>query len=396
MFFLKFFYFLQGYVIIEVEGSSLERFISICIRRNIRLLDMDRNVNNRILCVVSNRDFKKMIHIVRKTKTRIRIVEKHGLIRLVRRLKNRMFFLAGAAAVPIFIVVMSQFIWSVSINGAPEDESIRIKEYLSSIGIREGALAASVPKASDVKYLILNEFKNVSWAWMYREGSKIRVEVRTGISPPKMNDKSKPCDIVASRSGIIEEIIVERGKGIVKKNEAVGEGDVLVAGTVDINDGSGYFTVHAEGSVRAKTSHTASGEFPMYKKYTVPGGNMISRYTVKLFGLEIPLYFRNEIPYESYTRENILREARIGERYYIGIGIMKSIYREADIIKIDMPYDTAVAAARDALEERISGELPAGSVLEESRIYSEQRGENVYVMLTMNFTEDIGVEKEFN
>ena len=396
MFFVKFFYFLKGYVIIRVEGSSLERFISICIHRNIRLLELDKRVDNYIQCVVSRNDFKKLRPIVYKTKMKVRIVRKLGLPAFWKVVKRRMGFFVGILIFPLVIFIMSQFIWSIQINGVSINKTEEIKRCLNDMGIKEGMTVHSVPKASDVKFYLLDKFDYLSWAWVYVEGTRIRVEVREGIPIPEIQDDSRPCDIVAVRSGVVEEIITKKGRGIAKKGNVVSAGDVLVAGTVEFKDGAGFFTVHADGEVRAKTSHTASGTFPLYYEYQNDTGDVLKRYTIKAFKWDIPLYKNKPIPFETYTVSGGEWEASIGKGYYLGFGLKRDVYSEIIVHKEVIPYETAVEIARYRLENKIASELTVGAELKESNIYTEQLDdETLYVSLTMNFTENIGIEKEF-
>jgi len=396
MFFIKFFYFLQGYVIIKAEGLSLERFISICVNRNIRLLEIDRRIDNYIMCIVSYPDFKKLRGVVRKTKVKITIVEKHGIWRLLRIIKRRTGFFIGALIFPLIIMVMSQFVWSVQVNGVSLDKTEEIKRCLYEAGIKEGIRVSRVPKASDLKFYLLDKFDYLSWAWVYLEGTKVRVEVREGIPIPGMTDYSKPCDIVALRSGLIEEIVTEKGKGIVKKGSIVNKGDVLIAGTVEINGGADYYTVHADGTVRAKTSHTESGVFPLFYEYEKATGDSIKNYTVKLFKWDLPLFYKKEIPFETYSINGGMWEAVIGKGFYLGFGLKRDIYNEIIVEKEAIPVETAAEIAKYELEERISSKLTPGAVLDETNIYTEQiDDDSIFVSLTMNFTENIGIEKEF-
>ena len=66
MFFIKLFYFFKGYVIIEVEGLFIERFINICIHRGIGLKNIIKNDEERATFTISFKDFKKLRPVVRK------------------------------------------------------------------------------------------------------------------------------------------------------------------------------------------------------------------------------------------------------------------------------------------------------------------------------------------
>jgi len=393
MFFIKFFYFLKGYVIIRVYGASVERFISICLARGIKLLELDRSTDG-IMCVISNVDFMEMPEIASKCRVKVRIVERHGLYLLLRMAKKRMGFVLGALIFPVIIFIMSQFVWSVQINGVDKEKADEVRSNLFDMGIHEGVKVSELPCSSEVKFNLLEKIDGISWAWMYVEGTKVRVELREGIPIPDVPDESLPCDIVAVSAGLVENIVVEKGKGIVKTGDAVLEGDILIAGTIELPKSGGYYTTHADGRVIAKTSHTASGEFSLYREYKKYLDTK-KRYTIKLFGWNIPLYRNTPVEFETYDKKEELWEATLGSNFHLGFGIIRDTYTETHIEKEELPYETAVEIARGKLEEEISKELTPGAQLFDSSIYTEKRDDTVYVSLTMNFTENIGAKKIF-
>lgn len=395
MFFVKFFYFLKGYVIIRVESLCVERFISICIRRSIKLLEIDKRDENGFLCIVSNDDFKRMIPVVYKTKSRVRIVKKYGPEMVLNQVKRHIGFFIGLALFPAFLIVMSQFVWSVHINGVSEKELPEITERLENWGIGPGMLVSRLPAASDIKVKLMDEFNDISWAWVYSEGTRVRVEIKKGIPIPKVDDISVPCDVVSLKSGIISGVTIKRGEACVRPGSAVSEGDILISGTVE-NKNGGFHTVHAEGAVYADTSHTESGEFLLHKDYNIPTGNIEKYYTLNLFLWKIPLFWEKNPPFESYTYSAGEWEAMLGEEFYLGFGVKREIFEETVAKREQIPYDTAVEAARCVLEEKISKSILPGSVLNDSHIQVEKISEDkISVLLTMNFTEKIGAQRLF-
>ncbi len=395
MFFIKFFYFLKGYVIIRVESLCVERFISICIRRSIKLLEIDKRNENGFLCIVSNDDFKRMIPVVYKTKSRVRIVKKYGPHMIFDKVRKHIGFFIGLALFPAFVLFMSQFVWNVHINGVSYADVPEIQNRLDEWGVRPGVPVSRLPAASDIKIKLMDEFDDISWAWVYSEGTRVRVEVRKGTPVPRVDDISAPCDVVSARSGIISGVTVKRGRALVEPGSAVSEGDILIAGTVE-NKNGGFHTVHAEGAVYADTSHTASDEFPLYKDYDIPTGQMKNRYTLKLFLWNIPLFRDENPPFENYTCSVGEWEAALGEKFYLGFGLKREVFKETVLKREPVPYDTAVEAARYVLEEEISELILPGSVLNDSRIQvTPVNDDKIFVRLTMNFTEKIGAQRLF-
>ena len=48
-------------------------------------------------------------------------------------------------------------------------------------------------------------------------------------------EQNTPCDIIASKDGVIEEIILLRGEALVEPGQTVSAGDVLITGRVVLN-----------------------------------------------------------------------------------------------------------------------------------------------------------------
>ncbi len=393
MFFLKFFYFLKGYVIIKVYGASVERFITFCVKRNIKLLETDRGTDY-LACVVSNADFLLIRGFSRRLGIRVRILEKHGAYLYLRRLKRHMGFLVGLIIFPLVVFIMSQFVWSVEINGVSKVKQREISEALCDMGISEGVRTASLPNASDVKFSLIDRVDGISWAWMYICGTKVMVEAREGIPIPKVPDEDEPCDVVSQVSGIVRDIVVLRGDALVKCGDAVLADDILIAGTHTGKFG-GISTTHASGRVSIETSHTASGVYPVFRSLEKKLSGSCTKYYLKLFGANIPLSFK-KVPYTSYTQKNEFWEATLGEGFYLGFGVGRDTYVETVEYSEDIPYDTAVEIAKAELEEAISAELLPGAVLTDTRLTSYPTDEGVYVSLTMNFIENAGIEKILN
>ena len=68
----KFFKFLKGYVIIEVSGSDIERFLNICVRRDIDVSDVKHHSDGTTVLCISVRNFVLLRPIAYKTKTKIK------------------------------------------------------------------------------------------------------------------------------------------------------------------------------------------------------------------------------------------------------------------------------------------------------------------------------------
>ena len=392
MFFNKIFHFVKGYVIIEITGFYIERFLYICAKRGIKLFSIGKRTENGVAACISISDFYRVRPVRFKTGTHIRIIKKCGLPFLIKQFKKRSFLIIGLLLVAIVMFISSNFIWSVEIRGDNDDLSHSVAAAVRKTGVHIGAYKPSLMEGESMKSIILNNTENLVWAWVYINGTKAVVEYKEGILPPKVVDKSSPCDIVARRDGLIVSIVEKSGRARVMKNDTVEKGDLLIAGTIDMSSGD-YKTVHAIGDVYAYTWHEKSGEYKMYEDINTPTGKEKKFRTFKLFSKCFDLFFKDDVNFENYTVSEKLSEIKIGDDNYLGIGMYEKTYSEVTTKRKPISYDIAVEKGRNDLEEKIAKELACGSRLTDKKVFHEQiDNETVKVTVTMEYIKKIGEE----
>ncbi len=394
--FKKFFKFLKGYVIIRITGKGAERFVNICIRRGIDVWNTKPCENGIELCVLA-RDFRNIRGIVKKCKVRVRIVKKDGFGRVIRRYRKRYMFLVGLVLCAAFCITASQRIWLVEINGVERSDINSIIATLDRVGIKNGAKKSALPEKYEIKNAILNDTDNIAWAWVYIEGVKARVEIYEQTIPPDIIDKKTPCDIVASRDGVIERMIVKNGEEIAAEGDAVKAGDVIVSGKVaSYKEGSPeeYIYVHSMAEVQAYTTHSKSGEYKLYYESRIPTGKRKKRCAIEICGKVFSLPGK-KIDYENYDVKEKRHELYIPFFGYSGIAVNTTTYYETSINREPISVETSLDFAKNDLEAKISKEISLGSTLTDENLeYTKTDNETINVKLEMNFIQNIAVERE--
>ena len=94
--FKKFFKFLYGYVIIKVYGKGAERFINICLRRNIDVWNIKPFDDGIEMCIYI-KDFFHIRQVRKKSNVKIKISQRRGIKHLMRLYRKRYLFLIGFA-----------------------------------------------------------------------------------------------------------------------------------------------------------------------------------------------------------------------------------------------------------------------------------------------------------
>lgn len=397
MFLIKFFKFLKGYVIIKIYGHDTERFLNICVRRNISIGKPISDKNGAYTMSLSIADFYRLGDTPRKTGVKVKIIEKCGLPFLWKRIRKRYVFFAGFLLTAVFVGIMSSYVWTVEVDGASRVSEQAVIEACRRAGVYPGVKKRDMQSVTEIKNVIMTDIPDISWAWVYIEGVKARVSVRESILPPEIIDKSVPCNIVAGCDALIKKIIVKDGEAMASPGDAVLRGEVVIsavmkAGKDDMGEPLwSEKPVHAMGEVLATTWHTAKAEYPMYHESRMPTGEKKTRFTLELFSKQIPLYFDKDA-FDDFDIKTERHELSVLGNF-LGIAVTSEEISEVNVYREPLSYDSAVELAKYDLEEKISKELMSGAVLEKEDVQAKQiNNETVEVSVEMQFTQNIGVE----
>jgi len=250
MFLKILFYYILGYVTISVEGYFIERFINICISKNILLWNMKRTKSSFLYTNISIREFKKIKEIAKITKCRVKIEKKKGLPFVLHRYKKRKIFLIFLILIVVSMFTISNFVWNIEVKGnntIPTEELIQV---LNENGLSIGKFKSSIETKQIINNIRLQR-NDIAWIGIHIKGTNVTVEVVEADKKPELIDEQDYCNIVANKEGIITKINVQNGTALVKEGDIVRSGNVLVGGWLE-GKYTGTRYVHAKAEVQAK------------------------------------------------------------------------------------------------------------------------------------------------
>src|SRR5690554_4490010 len=144
MFFYVLWNYLIGYVVIRVEGLSLEKFINLTVSRGIHLWGINRQNYTTLTAKISIKGFRQLHGISHKIRCRIRIVDKRGLPFILFRYRHRKMLAAGLILFLFIIYGLSSFVWTVEVEGAEEINPQKVLSELESLGVQAGVLKSDI------------------------------------------------------------------------------------------------------------------------------------------------------------------------------------------------------------------------------------------------------------
>ncbi|MFA5575749.1 MAG: sporulation protein YqfD [Tissierellaceae bacterium] len=295
---IKIWNYFKGYVIIRVEGLTLERLLNLSAAHNIYLWDVKRSSGIVLEMKSSTKGFKALKQVVKKVGCKVTIKEKIGLPFLVYKLKERKMWAAGFILFWAIIIFLSSLIWKIEIIGNEQTPSEEIISLLEDNNINQGRLKYQINK-DNIKDILNKNYDYLSFISVTIKGTKLTIEIKEQDLPPEKVDKAYPCHIVAKKRGVITKLIPKNGRAVVEKGRVVSQGDILITGILSDEASDGFMAVHAEGEVYAITRYSSIVREPIVKNEEKYTGNTIVQKGIKV-GNKGVRFIRGSIPFDNY------------------------------------------------------------------------------------------------
>lgn len=352
---------INGYVRISVTGRFVERFLNICKNSGIKVWDVRHRGNELLQLNISVEDFRVLPSIARKSRTKVRIISRHGLpFVLYRHKKRKAFFIGGVVFVLMFFALTS-FIWSVEVVGNEKTDAVKLTQALERYGIKEGALRYG-HDLNDLQNRMMMEFGDLSWMWVRIKGTRAIVEVKEKTPAPEFVDEGAPCNIVASRDGLVTEINATQGNRMVKVGDVVKEGTLLISGITDTRY-AGVRYIHSTGEIKARTWYTKTIDYPLKKINFSKTGKKISKNTINFFGFRVKLYLDDTAPFKHYEEKAVVHKLQMGKNFVLPLFFERNIFHELHKEETTFDAQSALSFAGAELYAELDKELSADSVI---------------------------------
>ena len=375
--------FLKGTLEIKATGDFLERFLNVCMRRGIFLTSVRRTGKREITARMGIKGFKAIRPVAKKTRTRVRVVRREGMPFILHRYKNRRFALVGVAVFVVLMWYFSSHIMGLSIYGNERISSAEIEKGLKEFGLFRGAATRSI-EPQLVQNKMMTAFDDIAWIGVNIKGSRAHIEVRERLDTRRTLDDHIPCNLVASRSGVIEGLEVQEGQTMVKMHDMVEEGELLVSGIID-STVQGMRYVHASGRIYAQTRYVKSVDVPLKYTEKIYTGKRRARFSVKFFGKSFDLFLKNRKPFE-YCQESEPKEWQVAEKF----GVVRQEFLEYVPQERERSVQDAVAFGGENLLKELKAEIGEKGEIQQENVTYVQKDENlVAVTVEILCREDI-------
>lgn len=261
--------YIRGYVKIQISGNSPERFLNLCRHHEIQIWGLYPNGQTYEM-YMSIQSYKKLRVISRKTHTKVKILEKRGLMLFFFHYRKRKLFFAGAVLSLLLILQYSNIIWDIHFIGNEKWTDQVLLEYLEQLDVEPGMQKSKVDCAK-IAAEMRKEYQDIIWVSVSIDGSCLKIKIKenedvflleetNGISESvraQAQIKDSPQDLIAVQDGVITDMITRKGTPLVQVGDEVKKGEILVSGRIEVKDDSAqviaYQYCQADADIYADT-----------------------------------------------------------------------------------------------------------------------------------------------
>ena len=392
MLILRIWNYVRGYVIIKVEGYFPEKFINVCINRGLFLWDINREKSCLITLKTGIDAFKNMKSIARKTRCRVKIKAKRGIPFISYRYQKRKTFVAGCLIFLVMVCILSSFVWTIEIYGNKKIPMQKISDNLFVAGLKPGTWKPIID-TEDISNKMMIRMQELAWISVDISGTRAKVEIAERVMPPEIIKKNIPCNIVATKNGLITSLIVKVGSPVVKVGDTVKKGDMIVAGMIESVDKKDIRYVHAMADVTARTWYEEAVNVSLERIVKKETGKVCNKYEIEIFNKLIGLG-STKVPYEYYNKQQIIRRVSLGKDNILPFGIVVNKYNEKKSYKEKISMENARIQALKGVEVKLTEIIPKNAQVKDKKTYMAPCKSGIKVRMLIECLEEIGVQEK--
>ena len=235
-------------------------------------------------------------------------------------------------------------------------------------------------KMNTIKNTILkNNKEKIEWINIKKEGMTCIINVEEKKEKNKI-DKTRYCNVIATKDGVITKIISKDGEVIKEINDSVKKNDIIITGDIIYNEETKK-QVCAEGKVYAKTWYTINITLPKYQKNKI-------KQTEYRYNLEIKQNNKTFKIFKSRIKDSINERRKVGELFNTKIYLTKE-YKAVEEVTQNTEEELK-KKANDLIQEKMNHILKdKGRIIEQKVLKKTDFNSTIYIELFIVAEEQI-------
>ena len=252
------------------------------------------------------------------------------------------------------------YVWNVEIQVEDNYEISNIKEDLEEAGLLIGMKKSKI-ETEEITNKIRLKRSDISWIGIELKGTNAIVKIVKAKEAPEIINENEFTNIVATKDGIITNIIAQNGTLQVKNGDSVQKGQILIKGEME-GKYTGVRYVHSLGEVEAIVKYEKTEKFYYKKEENVRTGNKEEKYKIKLNNFQINFY-KNLSNFKIYDTIEEEKKLKIFSNIYLPISVIKITNYEVEQINNAYSLEDAVKIETEKLEKELETEIDKNSTI---------------------------------
>lgn len=349
--------YLQGYVKIRLYGYAPERFFNLCSNHDILIWNLEYREERYEFCI-SVKGLKSLRPILKKTRTKFEILERHGMPFFLHKYRKRKLFAAGVFLCCGLLYAMSLFVWKIEVEGNQHRTDSSITKFLEENHVYHGMLKSKI-NCEEIEELLRTGYDDIIWASAKVEGTMLIIEIQENLATnqqaeEKMPEDGTPKDIIADKDARIYSILTRKGVPKAEKGMDVHAGDVLVEGKIPVIDDNGeaasFQYVSSDADIIGITEYSYEDSFSMAYRDKVFTGRETKGYCLRVGKTQLKL----PVLGERFKRQDTITDEydmKAGETFYLPLVWIKETHKEYQLMEKHYTRKEAEKLAEEKLKE---------------------------------------------
>lgn len=381
----------EGYVVVKVRGKRLERLINRMMNQRLAAWNISRTDEEEAQFSITVKDFFQIRSLLKETGCQVRVIKKVGLPFFMKKIKRRIGLFGGVVAFCLLLYLFSMMIWNVEIEGVtlPENEH-QLRQELAKMGVQPGKFKFQVEERIALQRRIMEAIPDATWVGFQFNGTTALLKV-VEKTLPEIKEATNPRHLVAKKKAIIYDLFVEKGQPMVKPNQFVKPGDLLVSGIIGTEEQPSI--VSATGKVLGEVWYEGNISVPLIQHHVMLTGEQKKKYYLKLGPLSLKVWGFGSTSFEQFeTNQDTYSLGREG--WTFPVSWMTEQIEETQMEKKKLTEKDAFKLGVELSRENIYRNLQTEAVIIEENVL-RKKIENGKVYIKMHYTviEDIVSEQ---
>jgi similar to stage IV sporulation protein len=269
-------------------------------------------------------------------------------------------------------------VWNINVTGANAKTEYELRKAAAAIGVEKWKLIFFLPDARQLQKKLTDQMDNVTWIGVTQKGTAYHfqvVEKELPYKPPVHG----PQHLVASKDAIIHDLFVEKGQPLIRVNDSVQKGSLLVSGYIGKDKHAKL--VSAKGKVMGEVWYQSEVEVPLSTSFSTYTGKKTDRHFISFGKLPVPVWGFSKEEYKNSTKSKDEKKVRF-LKWEIPVSYVKEEIRETDGVKREYTSKEAEKVARHMAAQDLQKKLPEGAEILEEKVWRKSLSDGK-VKLTM-------------